>query len=83
MRRARHAVNHDPARVAASFAEHEAIMAALRIRAPLDLADPLARHNRATARAILAKLRGLQDGTRLRPSDSRETPADVNFQPLL
>ena len=55
VRRARHAVNHDPARIAASLAEHEGIMAALRIRAPLDLADRLARHNAATARAILAQ----------------------------
>ncbi len=54
VRRARHAVNHDPARIAASLAEHEGIMAALRIRAPLDLAERLATHNTATARAILA-----------------------------
>jgi DNA-binding GntR family transcriptional regulator len=55
VRRARHAVNHDPARIAASLSEHEGIMDALRIRAPLDLAERLARHNAATARAVLAQ----------------------------
>lgn len=54
--RARLWVNHDPARISASLREHEGIMAALRIRAPLDLADRLARHNANTARALLASL---------------------------
>jgi DNA-binding GntR family transcriptional regulator len=53
VRRARHAINHDPARLAASLAEHEGIMAALRIRAGLDLAERLAKHNAATAQAML------------------------------
>ena len=57
VRRARHVVNHAPARVAASLAEHEGIMQALRIRAPLDLAERLAQHNAATARAILTQFR--------------------------
>ena len=60
VRRARHAVNHDPARIAASLAEHEGIMDALRIRAPLDLAERLATHNAVTARAILAQFPGGQ-----------------------
>ena len=55
VRRARHAVNHDPDRMAVSLAEHEGIMAALRIRAGLDLSDRLVRHNAGTARAILAQ----------------------------
>ncbi|MBK5927551.1 GntR family transcriptional regulator [Rhodobaculum claviforme] len=58
VRRARHAINHDPRRMQASLAEHEGIMAALRIRAPLDLAERLARHNAATARAFLAQFDG-------------------------
>lgn len=56
VRRARHLVNHDPARMAASLAEHEGIMAALRVRARLDLSERLAAHNMRTARAILAQL---------------------------
>lgn len=55
--RARHRINLDPARMAASYAEHEGIMAALRARAPLDLADRLARHNEATAAALLSLFR--------------------------
>lgn len=62
VRRARHAVNHDPARIAASLAEHEAIMAALRVRARLDLSERLAQHNAATAHAILAQFGTAQDG---------------------
>ncbi|MFK7762970.1 MAG: GntR family transcriptional regulator [Roseobacter sp.] len=50
--RARHRVNHDAARVKASLEEHEGIMAAMRIRAGLDVADRLVKHNAATAHAI-------------------------------
>ncbi|WP_232823117.1 GntR family transcriptional regulator [Oceanibium sediminis] len=53
--RARHAINHNPERIAASLAEHEGIMAALRVRARFDLADRLSQHNAATARAILGQ----------------------------
>lgn len=60
VRRARMLVNHDPARIAASLQEHEGIMAALRIRAPLDLADRLVRHNAETARAFLASLAAVE-----------------------
>jgi len=56
--RARHRINDDPARVRASLAEHEGIMAAMAIRARLDLADRLVAHNEATAAAILAKIGG-------------------------
>lgn len=62
VRRARHAVNHDPARIKASLAEHEGIMAALRVRARLDLSERLAQHNAATAEAILARF-GTHHGT--------------------
>lgn len=54
--RARHRINDDPARVRASLAEHEGIMAAMAARARLDLADRLVAHNDATAAAIIAKL---------------------------
>jgi DNA-binding GntR family transcriptional regulator len=54
--RARHRINDDPARVRASLAEHEGIMAAMAIRARLDLADRLVAHNEATAAAILARI---------------------------
>jgi DNA-binding GntR family transcriptional regulator len=56
--RARHAINHDPQRMAESLSEHEGIMAALRIRARLDLAERLARHSAATSRAILLQFEG-------------------------
>jgi DNA-binding GntR family transcriptional regulator len=52
--RARHRINLDSARMAASYAEHERIMSALRARTPLDLADRLTRHSAATAAALLA-----------------------------
>lgn len=52
--RARHRINLDPGRMAASYAEHEGVMVALRARTPLDLAERLAQHNAATARALLA-----------------------------
>jgi DNA-binding GntR family transcriptional regulator len=51
--RARRRINLDPRRMAASYAEHEGIMVALRARAALDLADRLERHNAATAAALL------------------------------
>lgn len=54
--RARHQVNHDPARVKASLQEHEGIMAAMRIRASLDVADRLVKHNAATAHAIISSV---------------------------
>jgi DNA-binding GntR family transcriptional regulator len=56
--RARHRINLDPGRMAASYAEHEGIMTALRARTPLDLAERLARHNAATAEALLALFEG-------------------------
>jgi DNA-binding GntR family transcriptional regulator len=65
VRRARHAINLDPTRMAASLAEHEGIMAALRIRAPLDLAERLARHNAATAQAFLSQFGGGRDDASL------------------
>lgn len=61
VRRARHMINHDPARIAASLHEHEGIMAALRIRAPLDLAERLACHNAATAHAFLVSISSAND----------------------
>jgi DNA-binding GntR family transcriptional regulator len=64
VRRARHAANHDPARVKASLAEHEGIMEALRVRARLDLSERLARHNAATAQAILARFEADWSGGR-------------------
>ncbi len=54
--RARHRINDDPARVRASLAEHEGIMAAMVARARLDLADRLVAHNEATAAAVIAKI---------------------------
>ena len=57
VRRARRVINHNPARISASLAEHEGIMDALRIRAPLDLAERLAAHNDATAQAFVAQFR--------------------------
>lgn len=54
--RARHIVNEDPVRVAQSLAEHEAIMAALRARARLDLAERLVDHNTRTAEAVLRQI---------------------------
>ncbi|WP_158547476.1 FCD domain-containing protein [Rhodovulum sp. 12E13] len=59
--RARHRINDDPARVRASLAEHEGIMAAMAARARLDLAERLVTHNEATAAAITAKI-GVQRG---------------------
>ena len=57
IRRARHLVNHDPQRIAASLDEHEGIMAALRIRARHDLAHRLVAHNTATMTAFLSHFR--------------------------
>lgn len=57
VRRARHLVNHDPHRIAASLEEHEGIMAALRIRARRDLAHRLVAHNAATMDAFLSHFR--------------------------
>lgn len=54
--RLRFAVNENPARVAASFDEHEAIMVAFRAGARLDLAERLEQHNRRTADAVVADL---------------------------
>ncbi len=54
--RARHIVNEDPARVARSLAEHGAIMAALRARARLDLAERLVEHNTRTAEAVIRQI---------------------------
>lgn len=57
--RARHAINTDPAALARSVAEHEGIMAALRVRARLDLAERLEQHNAATGEAIIARIRAI------------------------
>lgn len=54
--RARLVINQNPGRIMESAQEHEGIMAALRIRAPLDLADRLAQHNKATADAFLSQM---------------------------
>jgi DNA-binding GntR family transcriptional regulator len=54
--RARHKINDDPARVRASLVEHEGIMAAMVVRARLDLADRLVSHNEATAAVVIAKV---------------------------
>ncbi len=56
IRRARLVINQNPTRMQESALEHEGIMAALRIRAPLDLADRLVRHNKATAEAFMSKV---------------------------
>jgi hypothetical protein len=45
-----------------SLREHDGIMAALRIRARLDLAERLENHNTATAAAILDALPALSGG---------------------
>jgi DNA-binding FadR family transcriptional regulator len=50
--RFRFAINELPERLEASFAEHEHIMVALRVRARLDLAERLEEHNRLTGEAI-------------------------------
>ena len=63
-RRARRLINLAPDRMAASYAEHEAIMAALRARTPLDLAERLARHNASTAAALVERIRA--EGTERR-----------------
>ncbi len=55
VRRARLVFNHNPARISTSLAEHEGIMAGLRIRAPLDLAERLATYHDATAQAFVAQ----------------------------
>lgn len=54
--RARMVLNVDHARMADSLQQHEGIMAALRVRARLDLAERLERHNDATGAAILQAL---------------------------
>ncbi|MGY6704846.1 GntR family transcriptional regulator [Roseinatronobacter sp.] len=56
IRRARLVINQNPARIHESASEHEGIMDALRIRAPLDLADRLVQHNKATAEAFLLEV---------------------------
>lgn len=55
--RARYQINDDPARVRASLEEHEGIMAAMRIRARLDVADRLLKHNAATAEAVISSVK--------------------------
>lgn len=54
--RLRFVVNENPARVAQSFDEHEAIMVAFRARARLDLAERLEQHNHRTAQAVVRAL---------------------------
>lgn len=54
--RARYSINEDPAAIARSVTEHEEIMAALRARARLDLAERLEQHNRKTGEAILRQI---------------------------
>lgn len=54
--RLRFAVNENPARLDASFAEHEGIMVAFRASARLDLAERLEQHNRVTGEAVLRAL---------------------------
>jgi len=54
--RARFRINEDPARVRASLAEHEGIVAALKARARLDLAERLVAHNAKTGAAVVQKL---------------------------
>lgn len=60
--RVRFRINDDPARVRESLAEHEAIMAALKARARLDLAERLVEHNRRTAAAVVDKLNAAAAG---------------------
>lgn len=55
--RARFVLNLDHGRMAQSLVEHESILAALRARARLDLAERLEQHNAATGAAILCALR--------------------------
>lgn len=55
--RLRLVVNENPARLDASFVEHEGIMAAFRAGARLDLAERLVEHNRLTGEAVLKALR--------------------------
>jgi len=55
--RLRLVVNENPARIDASFGEHESIMTALRAGARLDLAERLYEHNRLTGEAALRALR--------------------------
>jgi DNA-binding GntR family transcriptional regulator len=54
--RLRFAINENPARIDASFRDHEAIMTAFRAGARLDLAERLEQHNRVTGDAISAAL---------------------------
>jgi DNA-binding GntR family transcriptional regulator len=54
--RARYAINEHPAAIDRSLTEHEEIMAALRARARLDLAERLEQHNRKTGEAILRQI---------------------------
>lgn len=57
--RYRFAVNTLPARLESSLAEHERIMAALRARMRLDLAERLEEHNRLTGEAMAQALASL------------------------
>lgn len=54
--RLRLVVNENPARLDASFVEHEGIMVAFRAGARLDLAERLVEHNRLTGEAVLKAL---------------------------
>ncbi|HEY9215277.1 MAG TPA: GntR family transcriptional regulator [Ancylobacter sp.] len=54
--RLRLVVNENPARLDASFVEHEGIMVAFRAGARLDLAERLVEHNRLTGEAVLRAL---------------------------
>ncbi|HEY8333793.1 MAG TPA: GntR family transcriptional regulator [Tardiphaga sp.] len=60
--RLRLVVNEDPARLDASFNDHEGIMTALRAGARLDLAERLVDHNRVLGEAVLKAL--LESGDR-------------------
>ncbi|WP_244639083.1 FCD domain-containing protein [Bosea sp. ANAM02] len=54
--RYRFTINELSGRLAASYAEHEGIMVALRARARLDLAERLEEHNRLTGEAMAQAL---------------------------
>ena len=58
--RLRLVVNENPARLDASFVEHEGIMVAFRAGARLDLAERLVEHNRLTGEAALRALRDVE-----------------------
>ena len=77
--RARYLLNADPDRMAGSLEEHASFMAALGVRARLDLAERLVAHNRVTGESILRQLTETPDrggapnrAQRLRHADDRK-----------